>query len=164
LVFLVEAPNYSIQKQSKKPRNQQMKKRNLVFAIIAGFAFACGGGEKTAESSSEAASPTAEATAPAPEMSLEEKYKDDPIYIKGVEKVKGSDCMTCHMVERKIIGPSYAEVAAKYENTEENVTMLAKKVIEGGAGVWGEVMMSPHPALSEEDAKDMVRYILLLKK
>jgi cytochrome c len=68
------------------------------------------------------------------------------------------------MVERKIIGPSYADVAAKYENTEENVTMLAGKIIAGGAGVWGEVMMSPHPSLSEEDAKDMVRYILLLKK
>ncbi|GAA0880281.1 hypothetical protein GCM10009119_32510 [Algoriphagus jejuensis] len=139
-----------------------MKKQILVFAIVAGFAFACGGGEKTAET----AAPAAESAAPAPaaEVSLEDKYKDDPIYIKGVEKVKGSDCMTCHMVERKIIGPSYAEVAAKYENTEENVNMLAAKVIAGGAGVWGEVMMTPHPAVSEEDAKDMVRYILLLKK
>jgi cytochrome c len=67
-------------------------------------------------------------------------------------------------VERKIVGPSYADVAAKYESTEENVAMLAKKVIEGGVGVWGEVPMPPHPALSEEDAKDMVRYVLLLKK
>ena len=68
------------------------------------------------------------------------------------------------MVERKIVGPSYAEVAAKYESTEENVTMLAEKVIAGGVGVWGEVPMPPHPALSIEDAKDMVRYVLLLKK
>ncbi|WP_026967700.1 c-type cytochrome [Algoriphagus terrigena] len=139
-----------------------MKKQILVFGIVAGLAFACGGGEKATETVTETAAP--EAAAPAPEISLEDKYKDDPIYIKGVEKVKGSDCMTCHMVDRKIIGPSYAEVAAKYENTEENVNMLAQKVIAGGAGVWGEVMMSPHPALSEEDAKDMVRYILLLKK
>ena len=139
-----------------------MKKHNLVFVLAAGLAFACGG-EKTAESTSEAIAPPV-AEAPAPEISLEDKYKDDPIYIKGIEKVKASDCMTCHMVERKIIGPSYADVAAKYENTEENVTMLAGKIIAGGAGVWGEVMMTPHPALSEEDAKDMVRYILLLKK
>ena len=141
-----------------------MKKRNLVFALIAGLAFACGG-EKASETT-QSTTPSSESAAPAaaPEISLEEKYKDDPIYIKGIEKVKGSDCATCHMVERKIIGPSYADVAAKYENTEANVTMLAGKIIAGGAGVWGEVMMSPHPSLSEEDAKDMVRYILLLKK
>ncbi len=139
-----------------------MKKHNLVFVLLAGLSFACGGGEKTAETTTETVAP--EAAAPAPEISLEEKYKDDPIYIKGVEKIKASDCMTCHMVDRKIIGPSYADVAAKYENTEENVSMLAQKVIAGGVGVWGEVMMTPHPAVSEEDAKDMVRYILLLKK
>ena len=138
-----------------------MKRHNLVFALLAGLTFACGGGDKTTETVSEVATPAA---TPAPEMSLEDKYKDDPIYIKGVEKLKASDCMTCHMVDRKIIGPSYAEVAAKYENTEENVSMLAAKVIAGGAGVWGEVMMTPHPALSEDDAKDMIRYVLLLRK
>lgn len=68
------------------------------------------------------------------------------------------------MVERKIVGPSYADVAAKYEATEENITMLAQKVIAGGVGVWGEVPMPAHPGLSEEDAKDMIRYVLLLKK
>ncbi len=139
------------------------KPLNLALLAVAGFTFACGGGEKSAESSATPAA-SAPAAAPAQEISLEDRYKDDPIYIKGIEKVKASDCATCHMLERKIIGPSYAEVAAKYENTEENVSLLAQKVIEGGAGVWGEVMMSPHPTLSEDDAKDMVRYILLLKK
>lgn len=126
---------------------------------LVGMTFACGGGEKTAET-------TVEATpaAPAKEMTLEEKYQDDPIYIKGIEKIKASDCLSCHMVERKIVGPSYADVAAKYENTEENVTMLAQKVINGGVGAWGEIPMPPHLALSEDDAKDMIRYVLLLKK
>lgn len=139
------------------------KPLNLALLAVAGFTFACGGGEKTAESTAtpEAAAPAA---APAQEISLEDKYKDDPIYIKGLEKLKTSDCTSCHMVERKIVGPSYAEVAAKYESTEENVTKLAEKVIAGGVGVWGEVPMPPHPALSIEDAKDMVRYVLLLKK
>jgi cytochrome c len=126
---------------------------------LAGLTFACGGGEKAADTTAEAV-----ASAPAKEISLEEKYQNDPIYIKGLEKLKASDCTSCHMVERKIVGPSYAEVAAKYESTEENVTMLATKVIQGGVGVWGEVPMAAHPGLSEEDAKDMVRYILLLKK
>lgn len=137
------------------------KPLNLALLAVAGLTFACGGGEKTAET---ATTETATAAAPAQEVSLEDKYKDDPIYIKGLEKVKGSDCTSCHMVERKIVGPSYADVAAKYESTEENITMLAQKVIAGGVGVWGEVPMPAHPGLTEEDAKDMVRYVLLLKK
>ncbi len=139
-----------------------MKSLRVNFALLAlaGLTFACGGGEKGTETS-------AEATAPAPvatEVSLEDKYKDNPVYIKGLEKVKGSDCTGCHQVERKLIGPAYADVAAKYENTEENVAMLAQKVVAGGVGVWGEIPMSAHVGLSEEDAKDMVRYILLLRK
>ncbi len=117
--------------------------------LLAGFAFSCGGGEKSAETSTEG---TASAEAAPVEVSLEDKYKDDPVYIKGLEKVKGSDCTGCHQVDRKLIGPSYADVAAKYENTEENVALLAQKVIAGGVGVWGEIPMSAHPNLTEEDA------------
>lgn len=140
-----------------------IKPLNLAFVAIAGFAFACGGGEKSTTETT-TTTPAAEAPAPEKEISLEEKYKDDPIYIKGLAKLKTSDCTTCHMVERKIVGPSYADVAAKYETTEENIDLLADKVINGGVGVWGEVPMPPHPNLSEEDAKDMVSYVLLLKK
>jgi len=132
-----------------------------IVVLLAGLTFSCGGGEKSAETSAEASTTTETATA---EVSLEDKYKDDPVYIKGLEKVKGSDCTGCHQVERKLIGPSYADVAAKYENTEENVTMLAQKVIAGGVGVWGQIPMAAHPNLTEEDAKDMVRYVLLLRK
>lgn len=133
---------------------------NVGLIALAGLTFACGGGEKTSETTEVAVT----ATEPVKEISLEEKYQNDPIYIKGLEKVKASDCLSCHMVERKIVGPSYAEVAAKYENTEENVSMLAGKVIAGGVGVWGEIAMPAHIGLSEEDAKDMIRYVLLLKK
>ena len=139
------------------------KPLNLAIVALAGFTFACGGGEKTSETTSTTEVETP-AAAPEKEMSLEEKYQDDPIYIKGLAKLKTSDCTSCHMVERKIVGPSYADVAAKYENTEENIDLLAKKVIEGGVGVWGEIPMPPHPALSMEDARDMVSYVLLLKK
>ncbi|MEN2284353.1 c-type cytochrome [Algoriphagus sp. SE2] len=137
------------------------KPLNLGLAALAGLAFACGGGEKSAESTAAVETAPAE---PAKEMSLEEMYKDDPVYIKGLAKLKTSDCTSCHMVERKIVGPSYADVAAKYENTEENINMLAEKVIAGGVGVWGEVPMPPHPNVTLEDAKDMVAYVLLLKK
>ena len=140
-------------------------KLNLLTAsavvLLAGLAFSCGGGGKSAEGTSEA---TASTEAAPVEVSLEDKYKDDPIYIKGLEIVKGSDCTGCHQVDRKLIGPAYADVAAKYENTEANVTMLAQKVIAGGVGVWGEIPMAAHPNLTEEYATDMVRYVLLLRK
>lgn len=138
------------------------KSLNLAIVALAGLAFACGGGETTSESTTVTETPAA--PAPAIELSLEEKYQDNPVYIKGLEKVKASDCTSCHMVERKIVGPSYADVAAKYESTEENIAMLAQKVVEGGVGVWGEIPMPPHPTVSLDDAKDMVAYVLLLKK
>lgn len=142
--------------------NHQLKLGAIT--LLATLCYSCGGGQSSSESAESSTPENTATTPPAKEMSLEEMYQNDPIYIKGLEKVKGSDCQSCHMVERKIVGPSYADVAAKYENNEENVALLAEKVIQGGVGVWGEVPMAAHPTLSEEDAKDMVRYILLLKK
>jgi cytochrome c len=83
---------------------------------------------------------------------------------KGEELIKKSDCLTCHKVDVKLIGPAYQEVAAKYPATDANIEMLAGKIIKGGGGVWGDIPMPPHPALSTDDAKEMVRYILSLKK
>lgn len=104
-----------------------------------------------------------EKTAAAPATAGVDLSKN-PDYTKGLELIAGSDCLTCHKVSDKLTGPAYKEVAAKYENTDENVTMLAGKVIKGGSGNWGAIPMTPHPALKEEDAKQMVKYILLLKK
>jgi len=141
-------------------------KFNLSMAVIATAMVAvsaCGGSGST---SSESATAETSAPAPAPEkeISLEEKYKDDPIYIKGVELMGQNDCPSCHMLERKIVGPSYADVAAKYESTQENIDLLASRVIAGNVGVWGEIPMPAHPTLSEEDAKELAKFVLLLKK
>jgi cytochrome c len=84
--------------------------------------------------------------------------------LPGEGLVKKSDCLACHSVAQKIVGPAYKNVAAKYAATDENIGMLANKIIAGGSGVWGAVPMSPHPAISKADAKDMVKYILSLKK
>ena len=90
---------------------------------------------------------------------------NNPDYQKGVALIGQSDCLTCHKIEEKLQGPSYRDVANKYASLPDTiVTHLAGKIIKGGSGVWGEVPMTPHPALSEEDAKSMVKYILLLKK
>ncbi|MNR15948.1 Cytochrome c-552 precursor [compost metagenome] len=70
--------------------------------------------------------------------------------------------MTCHTVDTKIIGPAYKNVAVKYPDNAENYDQLAGKIIKGGAGVWGQIPMSPHSSLSVSDAKKMVKYILSL--
>ncbi len=82
---------------------------------------------------------------------------------KGEQLIGASDCLTCHKVETKIVGPSYIDVANKYEATEANIELLAGKIINGGSGSWGEIPMAPHAALSTDDAKEMVKYILSLK-
>ncbi|MDX5480864.1 MAG: c-type cytochrome [Hymenobacteraceae bacterium] len=82
---------------------------------------------------------------------------------KGEKLIAQSDCLACHKVGEKLVGPSYKEVAQKYENNDKNVDYLAGKIIEGGSGVWGQVPMTPHPNISKEDAREMARYILSLK-
>ena len=73
------------------------------------------------------------------------------------------NCMACHAVATKLVGPSYKDVATKYAGQKDAVDKLSVKILKGGAGVWGPVPMTPHPALSKEDASQMVKYILLLK-
>jgi cytochrome c len=129
----------------------------LAFGI---FVAACGGNADKAETSKDSTASTSTAPAAAPEDNL----STNPDYKKGLTLIAQNDCLTCHKVEEKLVGPAYREVAAKYENTPANVTMLAGKVIKGGSGNWGPTAMSPHSQLSQEDAEAMVKYILLLKK
>ncbi|WP_448633459.1 c-type cytochrome [Pedobacter panaciterrae] len=58
---------------------------------------------------------------------------------------------------------AYSDVAKKYPATQANVTLLAKKVIKGGSGVWGEIPMAPHPSVTQADAEKIVKYILSTK-
>lgn len=73
-----------------------------------------------------------------------------------------SDCKACHGVDTKSVGPAYRDVAKKYKNDRNAVNNLSQKIIKGGGGVWGEQAMSAHPQIKEDEAKDMVRYILSL--
>ncbi len=83
-------------------------------------------------------------------------------FATGRRLIEGSTCLSCHQLERASIGPSYAMVAEKYAGDTGAVTTLASKIREGGAGVWGDMMMPPHPQLSEAEATQMVEYILSL--
>lgn len=82
---------------------------------------------------------------------------------KGLQLVVSNACMSCHQVSDPSVGPSYTAVAARYPNNDSTISMLAEKIIKGGAGHWGNTPMIAHPGLSQEDAKAMVRYILSLK-
>ncbi len=74
-----------------------------------------------------------------------------------------SGCMTCHETNTKTVGPSLQQIANKYPRGDSTVRYLTARVKEGGAGVWGEVPMIPHPHLADKDIQGMIRYILSLR-
>lgn len=76
---------------------------------------------------------------------------------------EGYDCAACHRTDSALLGPSWREVAQRYDASEANLTALAQKIISGGAGVWGDSPMTPHPGLSMEQAIDMTKKILALQ-
>jgi cytochrome c len=83
---------------------------------------------------------------------------------KGAQLIAKSDCLTCHKEHEKLIGPAYADVAKKYAGASDaQVDTLVHKVIMGGKGNWGDIPMTPHPALDKADVKEMVKYVLSLK-
>jgi cytochrome c len=78
--------------------------------------------------------------------------------------MKKDGCVACHAVDKKIIGPSYQEVAAKYRGDKDAAAKLIKKVKDGGSGAWGQVPMPPNTTASPADIKNLVDWILTLKK
>ena len=74
-----------------------------------------------------------------------------------------SGCIACHNVDKKVVGPAYKDVAAKYSADKDAVTKLAAKVKQGGSGVWGPVPMPPNPQVPDADIKTIVGWILSLK-
>lgn len=88
----------------------------------------------------------------------------DPVVLAGKDLIDQGDCKTCHNETVKTVGPSYTSISEKYGKSESIRNELAAKIISGGQGVWGEVPMTPHPDLMEEDALKMVDYILSLSE
>ncbi|TMI81186.1 MAG: cytochrome c class I [Bacteroidetes bacterium] len=108
--------------------------KQLLFLFILVALAACGGSESKSKTE---APKTADVT-------------KNPDYQKGLELISKSDCFTCHQIDEKLTGPPYREVANKYAGMPDTIG--------------GQIIMTPHPALSQADAETMVRYILLLKK
>ena len=81
----------------------------------------------------------------------------------GLALAKKNACMACHQVDKKLVGPAYKDVAAKYRGDKTAEARLVKKVKDGGSGVWGAIPMPPHPQMSDADIKTIVHWILSLK-
>jgi len=75
---------------------------------------------------------------------------------------KSKNCLACHMVAMKIVGPAFKDVAAKYKGDSGAVAALAAKVIKGGGGVWGDIPMPPNVTTSQAEAETLVKWILSL--
>ena len=129
-------------------------KKIIYTLIVLSSLVACGDSGDKKESSSKETTTTAE-----------KDITQDPDYKKGLALIAKSDCLTCHKIDEVFTGPTYRDVANKYAGMPDTIVAhLAGKIRNGGNGVWGTVFMTPHPAISQEDAEAMVRYILLLKK
>lgn len=126
-------------------------KRSLIILLAVSVFAACGSGDSKEKKSN--GDKTADIT-------------KDPVYQKGLELIGRPEmnCLTCHKVDETLQGPPYRDIANKYASYSDTIVAhLAKKVINGGTGVWGQIWMTPHTDLSMEDAEAMVKYILLLK-
>lgn len=128
-----------------------MKRTLIIPAIVFAFVSVCASqGVAQTKKPAVAAKKTAGA-APSPDAAA------------GKALIAKSDCMACHKLDGKLVGPGFKQIAKKYPANEENKNALAKKVVEGGSGVWGAIPMSPHPAISIDDAKKIVTYVLSVK-
>ena len=92
----------------------------------------------------------AAATVPAPAMA------DEAL-------AKAKNCLACHAIDKKLVGPSYKDIAAKYAGQKDAVDKLSAKVIKGGVGVWGQIPMPANAQVNEAESKKLVTWILGLK-
>ena len=76
---------------------------------------------------------------------------------------KQKNCIACHAIDQKLVGPAYKDVAAKYAGQKDAPAMLAQKVLKGGSGVWGPVPMPANAQVSEAEANQLVAWVLSLK-
>ena len=134
-------------------------KKILGFASVFALLIACNNNPSVEEKKTDTTS--TQTTTPAQGNDL----SSNPVYQKGLQLEAQSDCPTCHRIDEKLQGPPFRDIANKYASLPDTIiSHLANKIISGGKGVWGEIMMTPHPALSKDDAEALVKYVFLFKK
>ncbi len=132
-----------------------MKKTLLVVGFIGLALASCGG-------NSDSAKETTQSTSAEPSTTVSAQTTG-PV-LPGEKLVAKNDCIGCHNKTQKVIGPAYVDIADKYASNDENIDILSESVINGSKGKWGDLPMTPHPNVSKSDAKQMVTWILSLKK
>jgi cytochrome c len=80
-----------------------------------------------------------------------------------MDLAKAKNCTACHAADKKLIGPSYKDVAAKYASDKDAVAKLAKKVREGGVGAWGQIPMPANPQVNAEEATTLAKWVMSQK-
>ena len=81
----------------------------------------------------------------------------------GADLAKAKNCMACHATNSLLLGPSYKSVAERHAKDKEAVARLAKKIREGGVGVWGQMAMPPQPQVSAAEAEALAKWVLATK-
>ncbi len=76
------------------------------------------------------------------------------------ELAKQKNCLACHATDKKLVGPAYKDVAAKYKGDKNAQATLAKKIREGGVGVWGQIPMPANPQVNEQEAQALAKWVL----
>ena len=76
---------------------------------------------------------------------------------------KAKNCMACHALDKKLVGPAYKDVAARYAKDKGSVDLLAAKIMKGGSGVWGPIPMPANPQVNEAEAKRLATWVLTVK-
>jgi cytochrome c len=82
--------------------------------------------------------------------------------LANAELAQKKNCMACHAVDKKIVGPAYKDVAAKYKGQKDAEAKLADKIIKGGSGVWGPVPMPANTQVSPDEAKQLAKWVISL--
>ncbi len=86
-----------------------------------------------------------------------------PSVFASAELAQQKTCMACHAIDKKIVGPSYKDVAAKYAGQKDAVDKIAQKIMKGGSGVWGAVPMPANPKVSPAEARQLATWVLSAK-
>ena len=86
-----------------------------------------------------------------------------PPAFANADMAQKKNCMACHATDKKVIGPAYKDVAAKYAGQKDAADKLAQKILKGGSGVWGAVPMPANPQVSDAEAKTLAAWVLSIK-
>jgi cytochrome c len=83
--------------------------------------------------------------------------------LANADLAKAKNCIACHAVDKKLVGPAYKDVAAKYAGQKDAEDKLVQKVLKGGSGVWGQIAMPANTQVSDAEARTLVKWVLSLK-